>query len=54
VTLVAGTRDRFLGAAGLRAEEERLASGGLRVRSFTFAGGHRLDDGTLRRIASPA
>jgi predicted esterase len=52
VTLVAGTRDRFLGEPQLRAEEARLAGAGVRVRALTFEGGHRLDDATLLKIAS--
>jgi predicted esterase len=51
VTLVVGSRDRFLTVGALREEEDRLAGCGVRVRALTFEGGHRLDDATLRMIA---
>jgi predicted esterase len=54
VTLVAGTRDRFVEEARLHEEEARLSGAGVRVRALTFKGGHRLDDATLLKIASGA
>jgi predicted esterase len=51
VTLVVGTRDRFLTESAAREEESRLAAAGVRVRALVFQGGHRLDDATLRLIA---
>jgi predicted esterase len=52
VTLVAGRRDRFVSEAALREQQEHLAGAGLSVRALRFEGGHRLDDATLRTIAS--
>lgn len=49
-TLVVGDRDRFVSAANLAAERDRLDAQGFRYAFETFEGGHRLDDATLRRI----
>jgi predicted esterase len=53
VTLVVGSRDRYVSEQQLRADEGKLEAAGIRVRALTFEGGHRLDDETLRRIAEP-
>ena len=50
-TLVIGERDRFIMAAQVAAERGRLEAAGFAYRFETFAGGHRLDDATLRRLA---
>jgi predicted esterase len=52
VTLVAGTRDRYVPEARLREDAARLEGHGVAARVLTFDGGHRLDDVTLGRIAS--
>lgn len=50
--LVRGTRDDMVDAEQLRAQREALSRAGVRVNVFEFEGGHRLDPGTLERIAS--
>jgi predicted esterase len=51
VTLVAGTRDRWLRREALDDEAAKLGAHGIRARVVTFEGGHRLDDGALLRLA---
>lgn len=51
-TIVVGTRDRFIPADAIEAERRRLDRMGYAPRLLTFEGGHRLDDGILRLIAS--
>ncbi len=51
LTLVVGERDEFLDERRVAAEAERLRSAGLAHRLVSFAGGHRLDDATLARLA---
>jgi predicted esterase len=51
VTLVVGTRDRWLRESAVRDEAARLREQGLSVGVLTFEGGHRLDDEALRRVA---
>ena len=52
VTLVGGSRDRWLTEARLREDQAALEGHGIPARVLTFDGGHRLDDGTLRAIAA--
>jgi predicted esterase len=54
VTLVAGTRDKWITPAVCEADAKRLTENGIRARVLSFEGGHRLDDATLARIAVPA
>lgn len=53
-TLVVGDRDRFVSAANLATERDRLDAAGFRYAFERFEGGHRLDDETLRRIVGTA
>lgn len=50
-TIVIGERDQFIDADQVRAERARLDGAGFRYAFESFAGGHRLDDATLRRVA---
>ena len=52
LSLVGGTRDRFLTAETWDAERVRLRRLGLAFEEVHFEGGHRLDDDTLRRIGA--
>lgn len=51
LTLVVGTRDRYLDEAGVARETERLVGAALPHRVVRFEGGHRLDSETLSRLA---
>lgn len=51
LTLVAGERDRYA-TAGIDGVAQALDSAGVAFRVERFAGGHRLDDDTLRTIAA--
>jgi len=51
-TLVVGTRDRYVSAATLRLEVERFKAFRIPLDVITFDGGHRLDGGILRRLAT--
>jgi predicted esterase len=51
VTLVAGDADRLLSAETVDAASARLREAGIAHELVRFAGGHRLDDAVLRRIA---
>jgi predicted esterase len=51
VTLVAGSRDRWIQGKALREEAASLAAHGVATRVMTFEGGHRLDAGTLQSVA---
>lgn len=51
VTLVAGDADRLLSAEAVSAASARLQDAGIAHELVRFAGGHRLDDAVLRRIA---
>ena len=51
LTLVNGTRDRFVTDAHLAEQRERLTAHGIQARELTFEGGHRLDKDTLLAIA---
>ncbi len=53
-TLVCGDRDKYVPEERLAAECARLDAAGYRYELVRFAGGHRLDDGTLRRLAGAA
>ncbi len=50
LSLVGGTRDRFLTAEKWDDERARLRKLGIAFEEVRFEGGHRLDDDTLRRI----
>ncbi len=50
-TLVVGDRDRFVPAERVAVERARLEAAGLAFGFERFAGGHRLDDETLARLA---
>jgi predicted esterase len=52
LTLVSGTRDRFLGEEEWAEQRARLERHAVAFERRTFAGGHRLDDDTLRAIAA--
>jgi predicted esterase len=52
LVLVHGTRDEMLDAQQLRAQQEALAKAGAGVKVIDFDGGHRMDRGTLARLAS--
>ena len=52
LTLVTGERDTLVEWANVEATAEKLSARGLDVRLLRFAGGHRLDDDTLRTIAA--
>ena len=51
LTLVAGTRDRFVDQKSWDQECQRLRSLGVSFGELRFEGGHRLDDDTLRALA---
>jgi predicted esterase len=50
--VVWGTRDEMVGAEPLRAQREVLERDGVRCSVVEFDGGHRLDRGTLERMAA--
>lgn len=52
VTLVAGEHDRLVTDAALAAAHDRLRAAGIAHEVVRFAGGHRLDDAVLRRLAA--
>ena len=52
VTLVAGSRDRFVGPEVVAEHRARVERHGIACRVLTFEGGHRLDDATLRSLAA--
>lgn len=52
VTLVHGTKDRLVSRDKVDAERARLDGAGFPYEYLEFDGGHRLDDDTLRRLAS--
>lgn len=51
ITLVFGERDALVDERRVAAETGRLSDAGLAHRLVRFAGGHRLDDATLARLA---
>ena len=51
-TLVVGTRDRYVDAAALQREIGRFKAFRIPHDLITFDGGHRLDGGTLQRLAA--
>lgn len=53
-TIVVGDRDEFVTPSKVEAERARLAAAGFPHEFVGFAGGHRLDDATLRRVAGGA
>lgn len=53
-TVVIGERDIFVKAEQIDAERARLAAAGFTHTFELFAGGHRLDDATLVRVAGAA
>ena len=54
VTLVAGDRDGFATPARMIEQEARLAAAGVRHRSRSFPGEHRLTDRVLREVFAQA
>lgn len=50
-TLVIGDRDGFIPPGAVATERARLDAAGFPHEVITFAGGHRLDDATLGRLA---
>lgn len=52
VTIVAGERDRLVTGDAIRAAHDALAGAGIAANVVRFAGGHRLDDEVLRRLAA--
>jgi predicted esterase len=52
VTLVAGEHDRLVTDAVLATAHDRLRAAGIAHEVVRFAGGHRLDDAVLRRLAA--
>lgn len=50
-SIVIGERDKFVSAANIAAERGRLDAAGFGYEMVSFAGGHRLDDETLRLVA---
>ena len=50
--LVMGTSDQYFGPEAVRSHEARLSDAGIGYRSWSFEGGHTLDDDTLRAIAA--
>jgi predicted esterase len=52
LTLVCGTRDRWISDERFGAEVSRLAAAGHAARVLRFEGGHRVDDATLRTVAA--
>jgi predicted esterase len=52
VTLVVGERDRFASWSAVEEETARLRAAGVEPEVIRFAGGHRMDRGTLERIAA--
>ncbi|MEM7306417.1 MAG: hypothetical protein AAF682_07100 [Planctomycetota bacterium] len=51
---IVGERDHWVTPERLAAERARVEEAGLEFRLTTFAGGHRLDDGTLEGVAEDA
>ena len=51
IRLVAGRRDEFVGPERIDREMARLEAARLPATRFSFEGGHRLDNGTLRLLA---
>lgn len=51
--LVVGAADEYFDQAAIEAHEARLRAAGVSFTSHSYAGGHRLDAGTLRRLADP-
>jgi len=54
LTLVVGTRDKFASWTKADAEVARFAAHGIALTIRSFDGGHRLDDDTLRAVATDA
>lgn len=50
LTLVYGTRDRYLPTDSMQREKGRLTCAGINFEEHTFDGGHRIDDETLRTV----
>jgi predicted esterase len=51
LVLVRGMRDEMLDVQQLQAQQAALERAGIRVRTEEFDGGHRMDHGTLARLA---
>lgn len=52
ITLVGGREDPHFGPDAVAAQEDRLSSRGIPVRTIGFPGGHRIDREVLGRIAA--
>jgi predicted esterase len=52
LTLVGGTRDELFGEEAREEQRARLRRHGVDFEELSFAGGHRLDDETLRGLAA--
>jgi predicted esterase len=52
LSLVVGDRDELARPAQVAEQEERLGRQGIAHHRYSFAGGHRLDDGVLARLAA--
>jgi hypothetical protein len=52
--VVVGARDLFVSAEQVAQERARLDAAGFAYTFERFAGGHRLDDATLARVAGAA
>lgn len=50
LTVVIGTRDKYISATDIATEEARLATGGVQAAFHRFDGGHRVDRETLAAI----
>lgn len=50
LTIVIGSRDRYISDADVDGEQARLAAAGLAPRLIRFEGGHRVDGDTLKAI----
>lgn len=50
--LVVGEEDEYFDRAAVEAHEARLRDAGVRFRSWSYAGGHRLDGATLAALAA--
>jgi predicted esterase len=54
ITLVTGEQDEFATPAGIAAQQQLLREQGLQFDTIGYAGGHQLDEATLRRLTETA
>ena len=52
LTLVVGSRDKFAVPVRVEQQHDALRAAGIPFTTLTFDGGHRLDDGVLRTLAT--